>query len=115
MIKIDLVEVLYVDICYVRSHIARCVQSENSLATGGVVIVVSCEFSVRRTDTQFISPDALVIMPVSPLQAIRPGVNVSFAQPQREALRKRRGGRGWGTIPSFHYHPLQEIKRSNSV
>lgn len=39
MIKIDLVEVLYVDICYVRSHIARCVQSENSLATGGVVIV----------------------------------------------------------------------------
>lgn len=39
MIKIDFVEVLYVDICYVSSQLARCVQSENSLATGGVVIV----------------------------------------------------------------------------
>lgn len=39
MIKRDLVKVLYVDIRYVMSQLARCVQSENSLATGGVVIV----------------------------------------------------------------------------
>lgn len=41
------------------------------------------------TNTHLISPDALVVMPVSPPQAICPAVNMSITQSERKSLKRR--------------------------
>lgn len=50
--------------------------------------------SAPHTDTQLVPPDALVVVPVPPPQAVRPCVQVSIVQAQRETLGRTNDGGG---------------------
>lgn len=70
------------------------------------------------TDTRLVSPDALVVVPVSPPQAVCPAVNMSITQPERKSLKRRKNTECVACIICYLSSPVlpsMEAQLSNSI